>query len=634
MAKYRLTVGMAVYDDLKGLALTIQALRFTIPQELLKQTQLIVSNNNATSADGQAISAFVHSVGADVSPQAFANNANRDQWRTDYGRYSFGHVHHLDANGMQGTAYPREQIFRFAEGEVVVCVDAHVILSPGTLPAILKYFDENPASQDLVHGPMLLDNLVEYHSKMTAGWGAGMYGKWGGDPEAAKVGGPAFEIPAMGLGLFSCRKNAWLGFSEQFCGFGGEEWYIHDKFRQAGRKVLCLPDAIWWHYFGDQSKIRPYDSCLEKRFWNYLVARRELGQPIDDVIAHFRETPMPETSLQQILAAPHFPGIPETAAKPAPVPPPVDGLPPRLVGEYAKAATTESDIYKHIPRLRELATQCQHVTEAGVRTAVSTTGLLAGLAGRANTTLVSYDINPSAQAAALVNSAGQCNFQFIQKDWLTTEIEETDLLFIDTLHTAKQLARELAKHAGKARRWIAFHDTHTYGENGEQPGEAGLLVPLRGFLQTYPEWFVVSHTEENNGFTVIGRQSADRPATPVQLPAGAAVFAVPTTAPDQGPGTELEALIAELGISTGAGCNCIHLRDQMNVWRADGCRKNFNTIVGQLKDNADKLGWLNVAAQVASAVARGAPFRLNPLKPFTSLVTEAIARADDKESEE
>jgi hypothetical protein len=50
-----------------------------------------------------------------------------------------------------------------------------------------------------------------------------------------------FEVPAQGLGIFSCKKSEWLGFNPHFRGFGGEECYIHEKYRQAGRKTICLP---------------------------------------------------------------------------------------------------------------------------------------------------------------------------------------------------------------------------------------------------------------------------------------------------------------------------------------------------------------------------------------------------------
>ena len=52
----------------------------------------------------------------------------------------------------------------------------------------------------------------------------------------------------------SIRSNeatgAWPGFPAAFRGFGGEEAYIHEKFRRAGGRRLCLPWLRWMHRFG------------------------------------------------------------------------------------------------------------------------------------------------------------------------------------------------------------------------------------------------------------------------------------------------------------------------------------------------------------------------------------------------
>ena len=49
----------------------------------------------------------------------------------------------------------------------------------------------------------------------------------GTDDRGRDSNGEPFEIPMQGLGMFSCRKEAWLGFNPLFNGFGGEEGYIH-----------------------------------------------------------------------------------------------------------------------------------------------------------------------------------------------------------------------------------------------------------------------------------------------------------------------------------------------------------------------------------------------------------------------
>jgi hypothetical protein len=77
-----------------------------------------------------------------------------------------------------------------------------------------------------------------------------MWGIWATDRRGKDPEGDPFEIPMQGMGVFSCRKGAWPGFNPMFRGFGGEEGYIHEKFRQAGGRCLCLPWLRWTHRFG------------------------------------------------------------------------------------------------------------------------------------------------------------------------------------------------------------------------------------------------------------------------------------------------------------------------------------------------------------------------------------------------
>src|SRR5207237_2934286 len=77
---------------------------------------------------------------------------------------------------------------------------------------------------------------------------------WGSDPRGQDPEGEPFEISMQGLGVFSCMKDDWLGFHPKFQGFGGEEGYIHEKFRQAGRRCLCLPWLRWMHRFSRPSQ--------------------------------------------------------------------------------------------------------------------------------------------------------------------------------------------------------------------------------------------------------------------------------------------------------------------------------------------------------------------------------------------
>jgi hypothetical protein len=181
--------------------------------------------------------------------------------------------------------------------------------------------------------------------------------------------------------------------------------------------------------------------------------------------------------------------------------------------KYNLACGTPSDIYQHLPILRAYASRCEHITEMGVRTVVSTWAFLDARPKK----LVGYDISmhPNVDEALDFASKENIRYEFYENDVLKVKIEPTDFLFIDTFHTASQLEKELKLHAKKAKKYIGFHDTHTYWETGEQPYEGtggkgldcgrGLKFALEPFLKNNPEWVIDYQTDINNGLTIIKR---------------------------------------------------------------------------------------------------------------------------------
>ncbi len=96
------------------------------------------------------------------------------------------------------------------------------------------------------------------------------------------------EIPAQGMGVFSCKKDEWLGFNKLFKGFGGEEYYIHEKYRQNGGRCVCVKDFKWTHRFGRPNGV-PFPNILEERLSNYIIGRVELNLPYNDVVEEFNK---------------------------------------------------------------------------------------------------------------------------------------------------------------------------------------------------------------------------------------------------------------------------------------------------------------------------------------------------------
>jgi hypothetical protein len=100
--------------------------------------------------------------------------------------------------------------------------------------------------------------------------------------------------------------------------------------------------------------------------------------------------------------------------------------------------------------------------------------------------------------------------------------------------------------------------------------------------------------------------------------------------PTEGPGTELTAILASLGITAAVGCDCKEKAAQMNRWGVDGCRKHFWEIVGWLKDGQGRWGWTDYLRAAVLAVITGLAFQLDPTDPFPGILTEAIRRAEAK----
>jgi GR25 family glycosyltransferase involved in LPS biosynthesis len=268
-----LTIGMATYDDYDGVYFSVQAIRLYHP-EVTDQTEILVIDNHPEGPCSGALK-------------------NLEGWISGY-RY-------IPVNTFQGTTV-RDLIFRESNAEFVLCMDSHVLFAPGSLQQLIEYFETHPATRDLLQGPLLADNQTKIGTHFNPIWSSGMLGQWAKDDRGADPNSPPFEIPMQGLGVFACRRDAWLGFNPRMKGFGGEEGYIHEKFRRAGAKALCLPFLRWMHRFArPQGTI--YALNWDDRVRNYLIAFDELGLDATPVAKHFEEHLGEEPARRMVEAA-------------------------------------------------------------------------------------------------------------------------------------------------------------------------------------------------------------------------------------------------------------------------------------------------------------------------------------------
>ena len=179
-------------------------------------------------------------------------------------------------------------------------------------------------------------------------------------------------------------------------------------------------------------------------------------------------------------------------------------------------ASKKSDINEHMPTLKKYAEMSDSIMELGVREVVSTWAFLAGKPKK----LTSLDLYKSKNIDLVIKAAEDegLNFEFLVSDCLKIDIDEVDLLFIDTFHHYDQLRQELSKHHSKAKKWIIMHDTTSFAHKCESPCpinslskfdedcKKGLWDAVQEFLNDNQQWFVKERFTNNNGLTVLERK--------------------------------------------------------------------------------------------------------------------------------
>lgn len=162
-----------------------------------------------------------------------------------------------------------------------------------------------------------------------------------------------------------------------------------------------------------------------------------------------------------------------------------------------------SDINEHLPTLYEYAKKCDHVTEMGVRGGNSSRAFLYANPKK----YIAYDLELFDRVVELFDYSKKLgnDHHYIKDNVLEIEIEETEFLFIDTWHRYDQLKKELKLHSGKVKKYIAFHDTESFGRTGEGGGK-GILYAIEEFLDENSNWKIVHDAKNNNGLMIIEKE--------------------------------------------------------------------------------------------------------------------------------
>ena len=473
----KMSVVMATYDDFHGVYFTVHAL---LMYHSAYVDEVVIIDNNPTSKHGEHTANFVRALG---NPK----------------------VKYHALVGVNSTAVSRNLAIEKATSDIVVCVDPHVMFPEDSLRYLWEYFKHNPDCKDLVQGPLLYDNhtTISTHFNLNV-WRGQMWGVW--DTDERGNGDEPFEIPAQGLGTFATLKKHWLKFNDNFRGFGGEEGYIHEKYRQAGRKTVCVPQYLWVHRFGRPDGV-PYPLSVFDKVRNYVIGHKELGLDIEPIRQHFvtggfvnaldwvdlakGEYPQPKKKDCASCVAEKFNNINDWLS-------------------YTRVAP--SDLNEHCDALRTLG-EGRTVVDFGDRPGVS------GVALATN-----------ASHYTMIHPKEPPEFKHIRKflkdrnavaelKISTTEIIDVppcDVLFVDMVHTYSFIKRTLEANQANVKDFIILHDTVIYGETGDDGGK-GIMPAIREFLRTNRRWTVWQHYRNQHGLLVLVGNNAFKKKLPNKL---------------------------------------------------------------------------------------------------------------------
>ena len=203
----------------------------------------------------------------------------------------------------------------------------------------------------------------------------------------------------------------------------------------------------------------------------------------------------------------------------------------QLKNQYQDVLGRGNDLTPYGQVLSDLTAQCSSVVEMGIGPLHlglnSTWALLHGLYTSPSTAAKKYTsidildnpVNSNIYHAKEIGLNLGIDFNFIIADSGTVDIEEYDLLFIDTEHTYQHLIKDLNRHSGKSKKYIAIHDTSgTYeawedwpsdherrGALKDSPEKYGMWRGVVDFLEENKDWTLHKRHQELYGMTILSR---------------------------------------------------------------------------------------------------------------------------------
>lgn len=639
------SIAMACHTDFYGVFSTVQALRM---YQDLTDCEIIVLDNDGNGIHGRDTRQFIENIQGTGVPISY---------------------HTLE--GDTGTSRTRHHLFELAQGELVVVMDCHVMLQANALSKLKAFWAkaDDQMKKNMFTGPLLMDTLNYRQTHFECEWRGEMWGTWANawkkdgkyyvarsSPDGTKIqlkqimtdkfelefshGWPGheaalrklgfteagvadddiFEVPAQGLGLFLVAKEHWLGFNPHHKHFGGEECYIHEKYRMAGRKTLCLPFMGWNHRFGRPEGPR-YPITTVGKMRNYVLEFMELGLDLEPIRKHFiDEIKVKPEEWDKCLADPinydpYSNWAPNTAPsnmKPVMLSNLGMKLPmvaTNLNGMAVEVAGEPRDAEVHFAKYVELGTKCNSIVELNKRRE-TTLFWAAGLdrfkcSGscqnggscdcKSPSTLVSYHGEQDTLLEMIGEKVAEGKGRLTEYINIPRQVSDPipdldrdfDLLYINDDNSYSRITEILDKLGPRIKKYIvlrgaiAGHAGIT-GEDGQKPG---MFFAVRMFIKKNPNWFISYHSQDQYGFTVLTCVEDERPEMPIIIWPRSDDEGKPC-----GPGSELRDILKSLGIESTPTCSCNAFAAKMDAIGPDGCEAIMDEILDWLSDQAKARG--------------------------------------------
>lgn len=276
----KLTISMSTYDDYDGVFFTIQSLR--MHHNLPADTEFIVIDNNPDGGHSKTLSGFLKAV---------------------------PHCRVIEERERK-SSFVKYDAFKHATGDVILGLDCHVLLKAGFIDKLLAWWANHKGSPSLLTGPLVYNDLVSLSTHMAEEWRGSDFGTWATNADALKRGDP-FLVPMQGMGCFSFWRTEAPQPNPGFRCFGAEEWYMAERTRRNGGKVICHPGMEWMHRF--EWPPRNFPMAIDDKIVNYYRGWLELygsleHQRIKLMTEHWLKT-MPQAKLDELIKKATLPPV-------------------------------------------------------------------------------------------------------------------------------------------------------------------------------------------------------------------------------------------------------------------------------------------------------------------------------------